>query len=434
MGVGLVLGPAEAESVRRTPLVEAVGRALPCVANIGTERRVIVQYEEAHRQARGALFDRLLDRFWGTAPLLGASNRVQHALGSGVTIHPAGYLLTNFHVTERASSIRVTFADGRSYPAQFVAGDEASDLALLKVEAGAPLPWLELAGDDYLLGETTIALGNPFGLGQTATAGILSACNREARYEGRVLFNDILQTDAAINPGSSGGPLLNIDAQIVGINVATYEEGQNIGFAVPSVRVKNLLTAWLSPRLLGNVSLGFDVEVRPEGLVVSRAETDRATVTTNDLLLAVNGEKVSSVFDFHRALLLVKANDTIPLLIRRDGWERQAQTTVLGLSAAVGARLALEKLGLQFALHRPVTGEGLTIEAVAPESPAARAGLKAGEAVTHLNGANVDRLEDLTAILAAAKAEDVVEAVVVSLDETSADIRARSAVKVLTVR
>jgi S1-C subfamily serine protease len=435
LSVGLCLGQVQADSVRNTPVVAVVQKALPCVVNIGTERRVSIQYEESQRQSRGRLFDRLMERYWGAAASTGTINQIKQALGSGVVIHSAGYILTNFHVTERASKISVTFSDGRSYEARFVAGDEASDLALLKIEAGKPLPWLDFAADDdYLLGELMIAMGNPFGLGQTVTAGILSARNREAKYEGRVLFNDILQTDAAINPGSSGGPLLNADAQLVGINVATYEEGQNIGFAIPSVRVKELLTAWMSPLLLGNIALGFKVGLGDPGVIVTEVDKAQSPIKLRDQILSVNGVPVDSIFSFYRTLLPVKADDTLHLLVRRDGRDLPVDVTIVAVSAVEGIRMARERLGLHFASRVSVTGEGLVIAEVTPGSPADLAGLKAGNVIVRMDGMDVTHLEDLATILDVIKPGEAVELVVLSLNETSAEIRAQSFLKVLKVR
>ena len=235
MSLSTPMSPAVAN--RRTPVVEVVSEVLPSVVNIGTEKIVKVRYTDPSRRVRGDLFDEFFSEFFG--PPVKEGYRRSNSLGSGVIIDPRGYILTNYHVIERASVIRVTLSDESKYEAVFVAGDEISDLALIKIEPLKPLKAVTFGkDDDLLLGETVIVLGNPFGLAQTVTVGVLSAKNREARYEGEILYRDILQTDAAVNPGSSGGPLVNIDGQVIGISVAIYREAQNIGFALPVSRVR----------------------------------------------------------------------------------------------------------------------------------------------------------------------------------------------------
>ena len=179
------------------------------------------------------------------------------SLGSGVIVDEDGWIVTNFHVVRRADKINVVLSDGSQYEARYVSGDEKNDLALLKIDAKKPLPYVEIAGDqEPLLGETVIAIGNPFGLDHTVTKGIISAKNR--RYDaGDVTFEDILQTDAAINPGNSGGPLINTRAQLVGINMAILSQAEGIGFAIPARRVANMLAMWFSPEKRARLWLGL---------------------------------------------------------------------------------------------------------------------------------------------------------------------------------
>ena len=257
--LGLSARTAPAVANRRTPVVEVVAEVLPSVVNIGTEKMVKVRYTDPSRRVRGDLFDQFFSDFFG--PPRKEGYRRSNSLGSGVIIDPRGYILTNYHVIERASIIRVTLSDESKYEAVFLAGDEINDLALIKIDPAKPLKAVMFGkDDDLMLGETVIVLGNPFGLAQTVTVGVLSAKNREARYEGEILYSDILQTDAAVNPGSSGGPLVNIDGEVIGINVAIYREAQNIGFAVPIKRVKALLAHWMTPRIISKTWPGFDAE------------------------------------------------------------------------------------------------------------------------------------------------------------------------------
>jgi len=253
---GVVAGRA---AERVTPVVLAVQKALPSVVNIGTEMMVNVLYDDPVRSAR----DRMVDQLLGDAEGVRSSpgSRVEHSLGSGVIVSEDGYILTNFHVVERSSRIRVTLSDEATYDAVLVAGDEISDLALIKIDPIEPLVAIDIVEDSVepLLGETVIALGNPFGLEHSVSVGVLSARDREATYQGQVLFRDILQTDAAINPGSSGGPLLNINGRLMGVSVAVSQDGQSIGFAVPAKRVQALLAKWLDPEYIEGLWLGMDV-------------------------------------------------------------------------------------------------------------------------------------------------------------------------------
>jgi len=177
--------------------------------------------------------------------------RPQYSAGSGVIIDEEGYVLTNVHVVEDATEIMVTLSDKRSYPADLVIGTRKSDVALLKIRAkpGEKFVPVEFAADeDLLLGETVIALGNPFGLGGSVSKGILSAkTRRSSPQEGMLEMEDWLQTDAAINPGNSGGPLVNLDANLIGLNVAIFREGQGIGFAIPVKRVTEALGEIFTP-------------------------------------------------------------------------------------------------------------------------------------------------------------------------------------------
>ena len=221
----------ETPDAANDPVVLAVQKVLPAVVNISTERLVQRQFSDP--------FDELFRQFFGQTRRPDVEG-VQ-SLGSGVIVDEDGWIMTNFHVVRRASKINVALADGAQYEARYVSGDEKNDLALLKIEAKKSLPFVEIASDkEPLLGETVIAVGNPFGLDHTVTKGIISAKNRKYNA-GDVTFEDILQTDAAINPGNSGGPLVNLRGQLVGINMAILSQAEGIGFAIPAKRVASML-------------------------------------------------------------------------------------------------------------------------------------------------------------------------------------------------
>lgn len=436
LAAGLLSVPdGRATSNRRTPIVKAVEKALPGVVNIGTERLVTVRHTDPLRRFRGDLFDQFYEDFFGSR----RRTEVQHSLGSGVIIDPAGYILTNFHVVERASRIRVTLADESTYEAVFLAGDEVSDLALLKIEPLRPLTPVEFApDDDLMLGEPVIALGNPFGLAQTVTVGVLSAKNREARYQGEVLFRDILQTDAAVNPGSSGGPLLNADGEMIGVNVAIYHEAQNIGFAVPVHRVRALLARWLSPRLQGKRWLGFDA-VEEQGQVrvaVSQSLLELPTAPNlqpGDIVRRVDGRPVQDLYDFHKALLNRRIGDSVELEVEREGKLENVTVKVTALPKPDGVQLARRWLGLELA-ETPVSasgsrggiGKGLIISGVVSNSKAEKAGLRPGLFVVGMNEARVNSLDDVGLALEMVRPGDVVVLTVLYVEESGSYLVAQS--------
>ena len=384
---------ARAPATRRTPVVAAVERALPAVVNISTERLVQVNRSDPLGQLRGDLFDRSLQELFLRAREAGGMERAP-SLGSGVVIDASGYILTNYHVVERASSIRVTFADNTTLLGRQVAGDPINDLALIKVDAPAPLPEIRMAADgDAMLGETVIVLGNPFGLGHSVTVGVLSARNREATYQGQVLFQDILQTDAAVNPGNSGGPLINVEGDLIGISVAAHSSAENIGFAVPVHRARALLVQWLSPMTRSRMALGFDLEER-DGVVEvttvdSRGPAADSGLRARDRLAGVNGAGVHDLLDFVRALIRVKPGDEVTLAVRRDGSPRTIRFRPVTVPLPSAETLAAVRLGLRLGPAAETPGSlGLTVQGVIADGPAYQAGLREREGLrlASLNG------------------------------------------------
>src|SRR3989442_4149076 len=254
-GIAARLGAAELD-IRRDVTVEAVQRAMPCVVNVATEEVVPI------RDPLENLLRDFFNPYYRNRP-----PNTQFSLGSGVIIDEEGFVLTNFHVVGRASRVWVKLSDGREYEADRLVGTGFTDLALVKIRAkeGEKFHAVTFAADDdLLLGETVLALGNPFGLGGSVTRGILSSKSRRPAKENETLdVMDWLQTDAAVNPGNSGGPLINLRGELIGINVAIYREGQGIGFAVPVKRVSAALAEMYSPEVLG--SLWFGARVRPGG-------------------------------------------------------------------------------------------------------------------------------------------------------------------------
>ncbi len=230
--------PAFADSARETPVVKAVRSASPAVVNISTEQIVLLE-RHPFWGPYGNLFDQYFHDYNQT---LTGTYRTQN-LGSGVLVSKDGLFVTNAHVVNMASKIFVTLTTGESYEARIIGTDVYNDIALLKIDAGKNLPALKLA-EDVMLGETVVAVGNPFGLQNSVSAGIVSGTKRNFGLSGGHVFQDLIQTDAPINPGNSGGALLNLDGELVGINLAVVANAQNIGFAVSSEKIRAMLAEY----------------------------------------------------------------------------------------------------------------------------------------------------------------------------------------------
>lgn len=221
------------DSVRRSPVVIAVEKVGPSVVNVS----ITIQ------EKVGPLFSFGRDDFFKDMfpEFFGGREYSTTSLGSGVMIDgQKGYIVTNQHVVAGATEMKVIASDQREYKARLIGSDPRSDLAVIQIEAHGLLPAAKLGdSDDLMIGETVIAIGNPFGLAHTVTTGVVSAINRSVRAEDRI-YRHFIQTDASINPGNSGGPLLNIEGDVIGINTAIYQKAQGIGFAIPINKMKRI--------------------------------------------------------------------------------------------------------------------------------------------------------------------------------------------------
>ena len=439
--MGLVLADtSEAISNRRSPVVEAVEKAMPSVVNIGTERMVRRVYTDPRLRFRDDMLDMFLRDFFGSPPAP-PEYQMKHSLGSGVIVSPDGYILTNFHVIERASRIRVMLADESVYEARVITGDQINDLALIKIDSEEPLPALPFAeDDDLLLGETVIAMGNPFGLAHTVTAGVLSGKNREARYRGEVLYRDILQTDAAVNPGNSGGPLINVDGQLIGINVAVYQDAQhnaqNIGFAVPIKRARTLLTDWLTPRLIHNRWPGFELGETDGRVVISNIDTGseayEAGLRAGDRLIFIGEKPVTRLYEANKQLLGYEVGQKVKATFRLGDEDRVMELTITDVPKPSGEELARDRLGIVFDCSEDAAKSNLIyrscmlIKEVAAGGPADRAGLKPGMMISTINQQEVQTINDVGVALEQIRRGDAVNVEVISLVEHETFILAKN--------
>jgi serine protease Do len=249
--------------------------------------------------------------------------RKQPSLGSGFVIDENGFILTNHHVVDRASEIEIFFNDGKRtrLKAKLVGSDRKSDIALLQVKNGSHLQPLKLGDSDKVkVGESVLAIGNPFGLSHTVTAGIISAKNRVI---GQGPYDNFLQTDASINPGNSGGPLFNTEGEVIAINAAINAAGQGLGFAIPINQAKKMIP---DLKLHGRVPrgwLGALIVTTPNGLyvdgIVLRSAAQKAGLQSGDRVIEVNGQKVEEREEIERSLEDKRPGDSLTLVIERDG-------------------------------------------------------------------------------------------------------------------
>ena len=240
----LVFGaPAgKASSRRESPVVEVVRDRGPNVVNIGTEKIVLLR-QQPFWQGYGHQYDAFFQNFFGSQVL--GQVKVK-SIGSGVILDPSGLIVTNAHVVNMASRVYVTLSDGVSVEAKVLGVDQPDDLALLKIEPPLPLKEMKLIdARDVLVGETVVAIGNPLGLENSVSVGVVSGKKRVfTNQQMGIVMNDLIQTDAAINAGNSGGALMTLDGELVGVNLAVAQNAVNIGFAIPADKIKALVAQY----------------------------------------------------------------------------------------------------------------------------------------------------------------------------------------------
>lgn len=357
--------------------------------------------------------------------------RAQSSLGSGVLVDPTGVVVTNFHVVKDADQVKVATADGREFDSKVLLKDETLDLAVLKISSDKPFPVIAIGDSDALeVGDLVLAIGNPFGVGQTTTSGIISAVARS--HIGVSDSSFFIQTDAAINPGNSGGALVNMGGQLIGINTAIYSRSGGsigIGFAIPSNMVRAFADAAkagldfferpyvgaefeaVTPQIAE--SLGMD---KPAGSLVSSVEeagpAAKAGLKPGDVVLSLNGKPVESVgaLDYRMATLSIGTNASFGVLSkgqqatmdialeRPPEGAKAAELTLRGRSPFSGARVAelSPRLAQRLGLRTDV--KGVTVVDINRDSPAADFGFQPGDIVREVNGLTIDKVATLEQI------------------------------------
>ena len=395
LALGISAAPALASDpfLRQNTTVRVVKEVGPSVVNITTER--IVASRNPFPRGGNPFFDSFFRDFF--EPRL---PQTVQSLGSGVLIDAEHHILTNEHVVRRASRIRVSFADGTEFEATLVGADPNNDIAVLEIDSDEPLPWLKPGrSNDLMVGESVIAIGNPFGLSNTVTTGVISALNRSIRTEDFV-YHGFLQTDASINPGNSGGPLVNAEGELIAINTAVYGGAQGIGFAIPIDTAKRVVDELIEHGELTPVWLGLefqDLEPNlvaalnlPEnlnGALVNRVREDspaqRAKLRRGDVVTKFDDRPIETARSFYEMLEISVEGQDLKIEFWRDGRLRTVEVKLEELPLRQVARLVNDMLGMKL---QPRKGGGYTVDSVREGGGSARIGIARGDLVLAING------------------------------------------------
>ena len=406
LAVAAVAAAKDAPFSRETPVVRAVRLAGPAVVNISTK-----QVDDSRRNPfsfhGGDVFDRFFRDFLDPYQ----SRNTFTSLGSGVIIDGDKKLvLTNEHVVSRAAQIKVGLSDEEEFQAEVVGSDPDSDLAVLRIkDEKKKLPALAMGdSSDLMIGETVIAIGNPFGLTHTVTTGVVSAVGRSVRA-GNQVYRDFIQTDASINPGNSGGPLLNINGELIGINTAIYDGAEGIGFAIPINKAKRIVKDLISYGEVIPVWLGLSLQDMDErlaqyfklgsetGVLITEIDPDGPAngsgLNRGDVIIGLDNHRIGSIDDYEDFLRGYSDGALVKITVIRQGKKVGIKVKASGFPDKKAREMAWRRYGLS------VTDKGwnqkvAAIDKVRSGSPAQNIGLDRGDLILRINEMEVNSSSD----------------------------------------
>jgi len=405
-----------ADFPRENAVVKAVKDVSPAVVNISSEYEVIKRSNPFFDFGLDPFFDSFFKDFFEPNQ---KRRYKRNSLGSGVIIDGTrGYILTNEHVIARSAKITVLLKDERELEAEVVGAAPDFDLAVLRIQSEDPLPAIQMgSSDDLMIGETVIAIGNPFGFSNTVTTGVISALNRSIQTERRT-YRDFIQTDASINPGNSGGPLLNINGELIGINTAIYSKAQGIGFAIPINKAKRVVDdlvryGEIHVPWLGLVIQDLDAKLAQyfripemEGALVSDVKRDSpahiAGLQPGDVVTAIGKRRVTSRETYHAIISDFAAGDIIAVTVWRDEKTRTFQVRSQTFPEELAEELAFESFGVRVEdisstarlKYGIAAKDGVMVTEIRSRCYLDRVGVRPGDVIRRINEVTVTSVTD----------------------------------------
>jgi Do/DeqQ family serine protease len=401
---------------RETAVVKAVREVSPAVVNISSA----VQMRKRTSPFSGFGFNPFFDEFFKDFfdPRFDRQRKYT-SLGSGVIIDgKKGLILTNAHVIQKTGTIKVVLKDEREFEARIVGADPDSDLAVLKIDSEQDLPAINMgSSDDLMIGETVIAIGNPFGFSHTVTTGVISALDRSIRAEDRE-FHDFIQIDASINPGNSGGPLLNINGDLIGINTAIYAKAQGIGFAIPIGKARKIISDLIQYGEVIQAWIGITVQEIDEnlarylkiplkkGVIVTSVEPEspaqKSRLQEGDIILSMDDKKIDSFNDYQSVAKSLDAGSSLEARFWRNGKQKTVVLKTKVFPIDLADDLAYRILGIRVEdlsgknrkRYRIIAREGVMISEIKEDSDLAGIGARPGDVIRQIDDYTIENSED----------------------------------------
>jgi len=418
--------PAVSGSAVQTPLSfsDLSERVKPAVVNISTSKTYKGRGGLGTPFGGSPFGDDFFDRFFGDMP---RREFKQRSLGSGFIVSTDGYIFTNNHVVEQADKILVKISDGKEYEAKVIGTDANTDIALIKIKPDNGLPVAQIGDSEKVrVGEWVIAIGNPFGLDATVTAGIVSA---KGRVIGAGPYDNFIQTDASINPGNSGGPLFNMEGKVIGINTAIVAQGQGIGFAIPINMAKSIMADLKTKGKVTRGWMGISVQdisddiaknlnhKNKSGALVSDVfkgdPADKAGIKVGDIITEINGKSIKDTHELLLTIATLQVGQKMNVKAIRDGREMTFQVTVAERkdNVAVAAEksgkgqqfgIAAQDITAEMARQLGIARDGVIVTEVQGGSPADEVGIQPQDIIVQVNRIKISSMKDFNREIAKA--------------------------------